>query len=71
MPHLFSTMTVFPGYYTAAQTIIPYWPFFLYVCVCVCVCARSRAGTMALCPMGTEADVKAVLHFTRDRRQTG
>lgn len=41
----------------------------LFVCPCVCVCAR--AGIMALCLMVTEADVKAVLHCTRDRRQTG
>lgn len=39
----------------------------VYVCVFVCLCA----GTMALCPTGTEAGVKAALHFVRDRKQTG
>lgn len=67
----FSTLTVFPGYYTAAPTIMPY----CFLCVCVYVCVGVRVcpftGTMALCPMGIEADVKAVLHFTRDRRQMG
>lgn len=40
-------------------------------CMCVCLCVCACAGTMALCPMETGAAVKAVLHFTRDRRQTG
>lgn len=69
MPQAFSTATVFPVYYPAGLTIMPYCFVCAFVCVhaFVCVCA----GTMALCPTETEADVKAASHSVRDRKQTG